>query len=964
MGIKQDRTNKLKSICKRISAFSYTDLCKEFPELYQKKVEADTAFSPNDINIESRLSKAEIQNVTAEDKEKVKSVLSDLKKEDLSFKSSDIERLNLFTNRIDFVLRGTSPSGAGLNNRINNIYNDREINGQKISIVQLFNEIKESDSWKGFEASSKLPKEFWNKGLRFQPLLPYLYSLIKNCQDKNNFPLFYKQWQLEAQFFFNIPNFDYDSFCIHYRSLNSLGSPKLLNFSIYYFLLLEKLKTDLEYITLTKDEEDKIKIDELIFIDKKPNILIDEIDLIENADAKYWLYAPGENAEMWNEFYEQGIMGLGWDELGDLNNYSSKEELTTKLQELEKTTGSKKNDSTANYEFKDIISIGDIIIAKKGRGELLGYGVVSSDYYYDKERARYQKCRTVEWKKKGNWKTDHSLALKTLTDITKYPSEHQAYEKYYDRLLGLMNSNMSLNNYKEEYTLWLNKTNQNDGGAKSSYLRAIEILSTIVKYNIFEVDDINKIDLLYEDLIKEQRVEGGKYYNEAAPSYGNKGFYSASIKTYSDFLKDYFSKNKTMAASNFSAPLNKILYGPPGTGKTYNSIDKAVAIATGSSSDHISNKKQFDELRKQGQIEFVTFHQNYSYEDFMVGIRPNVSETTSELSFKKHYGIFYEIAKRAKENYENSLKDEQTISRENWVNEKFEEFKEYVESEIEENGKFAIKNNVSIYAVEDEVFIYTGEKENGELWKNQRIGMHYDALINIYLADVQNRQDIKKLENVPSLEKQHATYSFELIEKFREFLTQKGYKFQSTTVQKEPLKNFVLIIDEINRANISKVFGELITLLEDDKRIGEPNELKITLPNGEKEFGVPPNLYLIGTMNTADKSIALIDIALRRRFEFIGKYPDYDEIKNVDAKTLLQKINEEIYKLKNSADYLIGHAYFMKGQAIEETLRNKIVPLLMEYFSGKTKIVSDIFNDTNWKVEYDTTKFDWTISIR
>jgi len=432
-----------------------------------------------------------------------------------------------------------------------------------------------------------------------------------------------------------------------------------------------------------------------------------------------------------------------------------------------------------------------------------------------------------------------------------------------------------------------------------------------------------------------------------------------------DFENFVFSNIEDKNNIEMHYPLNTILYGPPGTGKTFNSIDKSVAIATGSSSDHISNKKQFDELRKQGQIEFVTFHQNYSYEDFMVGIRPNVSETTSELSFRKHYGIFYEIAKRAKENYENSLKDEQTISRENWVNKKFEEFKEYVESEIEENGKFAIKNNVSIYAVEDEVFIYTGEKENGELWKNQRIGMHYDALINIYLADVQNRQDIKKLENVPSLEKQHATYSFELIEKFREFLTVKGYKFQSTTVQKEPLKNFVLIIDEINRANISKVFGELITLLEDDKRIGKPNELKITLPNGEKEFGVPPNLYLIGTMNTADKSIALIDVALRRRFEFIGYYPDYENEKlKPEAKTLLEKINEEIYKLKNSADYLIGHAYFMKDEEIETTLRNKVVPLLMEYFSGKIKIVSDIFSETSWKVEYDTTKFNWIISLR
>jgi len=521
-------------------------------------------------------------------------------------------------------------------------------------------------------------------------------------------------------------------------------------------------------------------------------------------------------------------------------------------------------------------------------------------------------------------------------------------------------------NYKAQYTNWLNSTNKEGSRKAGSYIRAIDILSEITQKEIFEEDKLTVLNVLYQDLINEQEIIDGKYYYEQAPSYGTARFYSAAIKSYSDFIYELAETriSKTLIIPNM--PLNSILFGPPGTGKTYNSIDKAVALAAPIkySTKHSENKIIFDELRKQGQIEFVTFHQNYSYEDFMVGIRPNISETTSELSFKKHYGIFYEMAKCARENYENSLKDEQTISRENWVNEKFELFKEYVESQIEENGKFAIKNSVSIYSIEDKVFIYTGEKENGELWKNQRIGMHYDALINIYLADVQNRQDIKKLENVPSLEKQHATYSFELIVKFREFLTENSYKFINTTSQKEPLKNFVLIIDEINRANISKVFGELITLLEDDKRLGEPNELKITLPNGEKEFGVPPNLYIIGTMNTADKSIALIDIALRRRFEFIGKYPDYDEIKNVDAKALVQKINEEIYKLKNSSDYLIGHAYFMKDNDIEKILRYKIVPLLMEYFSGKTKIVSDIFNDTNWKVEYNITKFDWTISLR
>lgn len=168
---------------------------------------------------------------------------------------------------------------------------------------------------------------------------------------------------------------------------------------------------------------------------------------------KYWLYAPGENAELWDEFFDKGIMGLGWDKLGDLNNYSSKEQLTEKLQEIEKTTGSKKNDATANYEFKEKISIGDIIIAKKGRGELLGYGIVSSDYFYDNERTYFQKCRKVEWKKKGNWKTEHSLALKTLTDITKYPSEHPDYETYYERLLGIMEETKIKQSEKLTYPL-------------------------------------------------------------------------------------------------------------------------------------------------------------------------------------------------------------------------------------------------------------------------------------------------------------------------------------------------------------------------------------------------------------------------------------------------------------------------------------------------------------------------------
>lgn len=817
-----------------------TDFKKDFDSLYStEKVWLE--------NLEDKIHL--LKNKEREDD--IKQVIQVLKGSE-SFTESHTPILSTFIGKVNTIVR--------IANRINNFKEGTKLDNGNLRLYDFFNAIKGSDNLQNFnyELNSNL--------LNF---LPHIFSVIKHCQSPNNYPIYYKYWKNILREVL-LKNDNYDSMCAFYKTFPSEN--RHLNFATYLGVIGIQIAKNINKsgIKITKDSKDyKYLTTDVINIERYNSILDSQLSFStnnQNTIKKYWLYAPGENAYKWDEFYELGIIALGWDELEDIREYNTREEIKKALVEAYGGEGSKKNDVAANYDFVHTINIGDIIIVKKGRGELLGFGEVTSNYIYDENRSDYNSIRRVDWKLKGNWRVNFSLVMKTLTNITSYQAYDKKYNTYFEELLGIMTTE--------------NPTTQNF-------------------------------------------IEMKKF------------------------------------------PLNSILYGPPGTGKTYNSIDKAVTIATGSSYDHISNKKQFDELRKQGQIEFVTFHQNYSYEDFMVGIRPNVSETTSELSFKKHYGIFYEIAKRARENYDNSLKDEHTISRENWVKEKFEKFKEYVEAEIEENGKFAIKNNVSIYSVEDEVFIYTGEKENGELWKNQRIGMHYDALINIYLADVQNRQDIKKLENVPSLEKQHATYSFEIIEKFRQFLKEKGYKFQSTTVQKEPLKNYVLIIDEINRANISKVFGELITLLEDDKRLGKPNELKITLPNGEKEFGVPPNLYLIGTMNTADKSIALIDIALRRRFEFIGYYPDYEnKILKPEEKTLLQKINEEIYKLKNSADYLIGHAYFMKDEPIETTLRNKVIPLLMEYFSGKTKIVSDIFNETTWKVEYDTTQFNWTILLR
>jgi hypothetical protein len=425
---------------------------------------------------------------------------------------------------------------------------------------------------------------------------------------------------------------------------------------------------------------------------------------------------------------------------------------------------------------------------------------------------------------------------------------------------------------------------------------------------------------------------------------GNQGTNFTATKTE---YKTILSLINNTTASNNKADMqakNIILYGPPGTGKTYNSIDKAVEIASRDRfnlNNHTANKNIFDELRKAGQIEFVTFHQNYSYEDFVVGISPDV--TSGTLRFDKREGIFKLLAERAKQNWIATTNKKAITIDFNFVFNTF--FSKLIEEEVKE-VEIPMKSKGYKFKI-TKIDIDEGRIK----FTKQSGGTAHDLLVKNLKAIYEGSLDY----GVEGL----GVYYNPLVEHLKEFA--ETLEPQKST--DEQLKNFVLIIDEINRANISKVFGELITLLEDDKRLGEENELKITLPNGEKEFGVPPNLYIIGTMNTADKSIALIDIALRRRFEFIAYYPEYEEL-NEEESALLRKVNEAVFKEKKSADYLIGHAYFMKGQAIEIVLQNKVVPLLMEYFSGKTDIVSKIFADTNWNVTYDTTNFIWDISPR
>lgn len=305
-----------------------------------------------------------------------------------------------------------------------------------------------------------------------------------------------------------------------------------------------------------------------------------------------------------------------------------------------------------------------------------------------------------------------------------------------------------------------------------------------------------------------------------------------------------------------SIPLNQILYGPPGTGKTYSTIDRALEILGYKKEyreDRNEAKKLFNDFKEKGQIAFITFHQSYSYEEFVEGIKPELNalsnDKSGQISYKIKNGIFKELCKKA--------------------------------------------------------------------------------------------------EN----DKEHP---------------------------------YILIIDEINRGNISKILGELITLIEEDKRMGAKEEIKLKLPYSQEEFGVPKNLYIIGTMNTADRSIAFMDTASRRRFEFIEMMPEPEKLKkiwlmneigkpnrsidNYNSKeasilyNILKAINERIEFLLDR-EHLIGHAFFFEKaeychdkdkniawyelslENLKELFTRKIIPLLQEYFYEDYAKIKAVLND-------------------
>ena len=451
--------------------------------------------------------------------------------------------------------------------------------------------------------------------------------------------------------------------------------------------------------------------------------------------------------------------------------------------------------------------------------------------------------------------------------------------------------------------------------------------------------------------------------------------------TIKDDLLKYILKfekiGNTMPKSTQKQALNQILYGSPGTGKTFNTINKAIEIIDSdfyqqNKYNREALKEKFEEYKKAGQIEFITFHQSFSYEEFVEGIKAETSE--DNISYEVKSGVFKKLSNKALQNFNQSngniknKKDFETV------------FKELILDKLKDDEKLEIRMKKSSFFIKevDENKI-SFDKSGGE---SQHV-LLIKNLKNMYEAE-ENKIIIGGLSQ----------YYNPLLE----YLL-KNSEIKNT--DKEPLKNYILIIDEINRGNISKIFGELITLIEPSKRIGADEEIRLKLPYSQELFGVPSNLYIIGTMNTADRSIALMDTALRRRFHFEEMMPNSSLLENlvvdgIKIDNLLEVINKRVEYLYDR-DHTIGHAYFMslenletkedKKAELENIFRNKIIPLLQEYFYDdwekvrlvlgdgfveKIEVKSDIFDEDlikdseyleeekfiyNIKKEFDFSKF-------
>lgn len=441
----------------------------------------------------------------------------------------------------------------------------------------------------------------------------------------------------------------------------------------------------------------------------------------------YWIYSPGKGAKIWDECYDNNIMAIGWDAIGDLRNYNSKDEIKQVMNKFYDPFRAYIHSACATWEFANEMKPGDIVFAKNGMHLIIGRGVVKSDYIYDPQRKEFKNIRKVEWTDRGEWECSRQSPMKTLTDITSFTD-------YVEQLNLFFDSDM--------------------------------------------LDDVETLETSYPKYDMARFLES-VYMND---------------ESYNTLVSLVKSKK------------NIILQGAPGVGKTFAAKRLAYSMMG---------------VKDPNRVLMVQFHQSYSYEDFIMGFRP------SENGFKLKHGVFYEFCKKAEVDSDN---------------------------------------------------------------------------------------------------------------------------------------DYFFIIDEINRGNLSKIFGELFMLIESDKR-----GVSLQLLYADEKFSIPENLYIIGMMNTADRSLAMLDYALRRRFAFFNLKPAFESdgfksyqksLNNDKFDKLIECINRLNLVIKSDetlgAGFCIGHSYFCDLDKFEmneweaaliRIVDFEIIPLLNEYWFDDTDKVNEWSNN-------------------
>lgn len=432
---------------------------------------------------------------------------------------------------------------------------------------------------------------------------------------------------------------------------------------------------------------------------------------------------------------------------------------------------------------------------------------------------------------------------------------------------------------------------------------------------------------------------------------------------------------------------NLILYGPPGTGKTYQTAWEAVRLCLGdAAADDLTGAKnrerlmaEYRRLMSEGRIEFVTFHQSMSYEEFVEGLRPVIdeedpSENGAGFRLEPVAGIFQRVARRA----ESCAKDAVILGQDADATQALPDSPEpnadvFPSAAVEgaDNDDLQPQPRLAeelftvgqLPPVRDGTFRKLAQDVALQLAETHPQGFS----LNQYREGLVRAGRETGVEPTGGWEKHNmptwashpdqawlvpaAAASATAAMQTRPIIGGLQRSGAKVRVEQNTAAAHVLIIDEINRANISKVFGELITLLEPDKRLGQRDEIQLTLPYSKKRFGVPRNLHIIGTMNTADRSIALLDTALRRRFTFKELMPNPSvlspNVGGINLQKLLTTINERIEYLFDR-EHQIGHAYFTGCKSpgdVEDVMRHKVIPLLSEYFYEDWSKVAAVLGD-------------------